>query len=102
MRKPGADSTVSISGSSRSPRNCKTSANLKHENRLAGQLTLVRQAGLTPRLVSLRQIAVELNESAARANNPGNSCSPAVPPARSDPWKKKPGHPLRGRRLTFG
>ena len=37
MRKPGADSTVSTSGSSRSSRNWKTSTNLKNENRLAGR-----------------------------------------------------------------
>jgi hypothetical protein len=39
MRAPGADSTVSISGFSRSSPNLKTSTNLKNENKLAGQLT---------------------------------------------------------------
>src|SRR5580693_9028157 len=39
MRAPGADSTVSISGFSRSSPNSKTSTNLKNENKLAGQLT---------------------------------------------------------------
>ena len=49
MRKPGADSTVSTSGSSKSPRNWNTSTNLKNENRLAGQLTawLFRFLGLS-------------------------------------------------------
>jgi len=67
MRKPGADSTVSISGSSKSPLNSKTSANLKNENRLAGQLT-AKNGGSAAFVVDGRPPAPPRRTSSGPAN----------------------------------